>query len=414
MKKTLLLVAALSLTSLSACRSDGAGNPTPLDPTFGTGGPSGQTNCIEPPGTIDWWRCAEEDPAFDWCCYGSPTPGYGYYCWDEPTETPLSCDGAPQDPNASTTSGDPTAADVSTDTGEGEFCEDYALYSCRGYKYGIYQRSDTGEQAIIDPFSGVDAIECFDFGAMEVCKPELLDTDLTNGSDPIVIDIMASCMEACESLPEPTSIYPATAGNENVTWVLQGTECVVEADPATQQVPGWPGNLHTCGSVTNLTPQVQVVGDCEMTENDPESCPVGAGCEDWRPGRMIYAGRKKTIIDVDFWDGLDIGTLFACDANSFVYSGDGTTDSKIDGVGRDDMLYAIGLRDQDSKLEIRKTGGSWKPLKTYDDVLDAWDVLATAPGAGGTFEIRFDRHGTSTTIDVEIKQCGSSCDSRDL
>lgn len=223
-----------------------------------------------------------------------------------------------------------------------------------------------------------------------------------------------SCEDACDLMPAPASL-PLTVGGLGTTWTRINTACVFEADPVSNATApvGFGGFDHTCSAVTSANPQIQPTGDCDGGQGDPTECPIESDCGSWKPERFAYASLSESIIDVDFFDDLDIGTIFACDAPSFVYSSDGTGTSFIDGLAAGELLYHLGLRDGMFDFEIREENGAWLPLNTYPEMLRAFSSLDGVTA----FELRYYASSGAfrkTVRPIEVKQCGSKCNFFDL
>lgn len=336
---------------------------------------------------------------------------------DDPSPPPLTGGGGPTIGGISTGGGSTSAADSSGGEGDGAggevsssepVCEQHLTFSCRGYRIGQYVN---GTASTWNPTSDGATIQCLDLNEVEVCAPSTGAIDLQDPDDPMVQEILMRCEDACDLMPVEEESLPFLVAD---VWMRINAACVFEADPVDDNTApaGFGGFTHTCGSVTSVNPQIQPTGDCDGGQGDPTECPIGSECGSWRPERYVYASRSQSIIDVDFFDALDIGTMFACDSPSFVYSSDGTGTSFIDGLVRGEMLYELGLRDGMFDFEIRKSGGSWYPLNTYAEMLTAFSSLDGVTD----FELRYYRAGATkkTVTTVEVKQCGKGCDHLDL
>ncbi len=337
---------------------------------------------------------------------------------DDPNAPPLTGGGGGPTIGGISTGGGSTSAGDSSSDGEGggaggeasssdPVCEQHLTFSCRGYRIGQY---NNGNASTWNPTSDGATIQCLDWDEVEVCAPSTGAIDLQDPDDPMVQEILMRCEDACDLMPVQEQSLPLLVPGG---WTRINTACVFEADPVDDTAPaGLGGFTHACGSVTSLNQQIRSTGVCDGGPGDPTECPIGSECESWRPQRFVYASGSQSIIDVDFFDALDIGTMFACDSPSFVYSSDGTGTSFIDGLERGDMLYQLGLRDGMFDFEIRKSEGSWYPLNTYAEMLTAFSSL----GGVTEFELRYYRAGATkkTVTTVEVKQCGSGCDHSDL
>ena len=355
--KTLLLAVLLS-----ACRSDDEGLPPPVLTSAGVG----ETD--EPPGAHDESSSSSSGP--------------------------LGGESTSEEPDPS--------------------CEGFATYNCRGYALGVYANEVNQEDLEWDILDNRN-VQCFDFN-ISACAPWSEGVDVSSSNEMTAAAAVA-CSEACDAM-DFGWVPTISNGNPVGTWHLQSTECVFEVSGSQEVSADLGGGFHLCEGVTPGVPQLEVDGECTGGRNDPEECPVGSACGDWRPERWAYHAGESAVVDAAFFYSMDIGTMFSCDAKSFVYSTDPSGQSVIDGVEGRDLLDEIGLVDGDHGFKVRRTAPSpsaWYPLNTFEQIASAFTSVQLPQGSEGGFELEYvSAQGVPTTRTVKVTDCGRSCGRDDL
>ena len=116
---------------------------------------------------------------------------------------------------------------------------------------------------------------------------------------------------------------------------------------------------------------------CYVGPSDEGVDDTSGACESWDPASEVSLISRVYYMDETFVDGLvaDPTPLTECDDTRFDEITSPVVGFKIQDSDTDELLYELGLRDNDIPLTLNSL-----PLETYADALDAFSVLYLTQG----------------------------------